>query len=855
MIKLTLDRLNETYSGKLIRCGVPFAQGQVTQAQQLQVWQNGTPLITQAQITSRWPDNSVRWAAISAYALTELRPDNELTLAINKEPVTQKALWQQQDYAEFFSLQNAEIRYQICKKTATVKVFHTQAPLQHAWETSFVLENKSNTAMQATVTNVVWLTEQNAYFPTIKISGYWDNKNKILFDIQLDFYPDGLIRTQYTLHNSGRAQHPGGMWDLGDPGSFLFKKLQLTIAGNTQEWSLQAHVSEPVITHSSQPLTLQQHSSGGDNWQSQNHINAEGKIPLLHCGYTINNNLNTGLQKRAEPLVSAKNALIAGIAVPHFWQKFPQAIDVSAKGITLELFMDNQEHKHELQGGEKSTREVWLQFKSAIDTEQAESAALRWVYQPAHIILPAQYIADCAVLPWFSVTEQDSMSTCLVSPAEFLAKREIIDEYGWRNFGDIFADHETLYQAENEPLYISHYNNQYDAIYGFCRQFLLTGDSRWFVLMDDLAKHVTDIDIYDTDDDRDEYNHGLFWHTDHYLPAKTATHRTYSVLNNTATTHTSGGGPGPEHCYTTGLLYHYLITGNLQSKTAVLKLAQWMVNTHEGSGGLLEQLFFIKELEIPKLKSLLQGKILAINDYPFTRGSANYINTLLDAYTLEPQKDWLTRAENVIRATFHPSDPIAARNLLNAETGWHYLVLLGSLVNFIKVKTENQSFDSHYTYALSCFRHYTRWMLEHEQPFLDNPTQLEYPNHTWVAQDIRKAMLLYVASTLDPELSKAYEQRAAVFMHYVLEKLHHSPERNLARVQIILLLNHGPHLCHQFNLQHQYNETILQNTRRAAVLTKSAILRKISYRLCKGLLSFRPTKERDWLRVRLNKSG
>ena len=46
---------------------------------------------------------------------------------------------------------------------------------------------------------------------------------------------------------------------------------------------------------------------------------------------------------------------------------------------------------------------------------------------------------------------------------------------------------------------VSHYNNQYDPIAGFAYQFLRTGDPRWWTMMDELAAHVIDIDIYHTD--------------------------------------------------------------------------------------------------------------------------------------------------------------------------------------------------------------------------------------------------------------------------------------------------------------------------------------------------------------------
>src|SRR4029077_10235142 len=83
----------------------------------------------------------------------------------------------------------------------------------------------------------------------------------------------------------------------------------------------------------------------------------------------------------------------------------------------------------------------------------------------------------------------------------FAAKREVIDEYGWRHFGDIYGDHEAVFQKGPTPL-VSHYNNQYDAVAGLAYQYLRSGDVRWFQQMDELAWHVIDIDIYHTDQDK-----------------------------------------------------------------------------------------------------------------------------------------------------------------------------------------------------------------------------------------------------------------------------------------------------------------------------------------------------------------
>ena len=432
----------------------------------------------------------------------------------------------------------------------------------------------------------------------------------------------------------------------------------------------------------------------------------------------------------------------------------------------------------------------------------------------------------------------------------FFAKREVIDEFGWRNFGDIFADHESLYLPQGSKPYISHYNNQYDPIYGFCRQYLRSGDARWFQLMDELARHVSDIDIYHTSEDRAEYNHGLFWHTDHYLPAHTCTHRTYSKHNSTSSIPgQTGGGPANEHCYSTGLLYHYWLTGNRHSKQAVLDLADWMINMHEGAPGLLSRLWSVKLRELPKFKALMRGSDTSPYRYPFTRGTGNYVNTLLDAYELTAAPQYLQRAELVLQNCLHPNDDISKRDLGNIEVTWSYLVLLGVLPRYLRLKAIIGQQDGVYQQMAAAFYCYSRWLAEHEQPFLTRPELLEFPNDTWTAQDMRKVMLLRQAAQLFPADAELFLAPAERWYQWLCQRLQASKELEFARVQVLLLLVHG---AQQQDKHLQALSTVPTCKEPAPRLSWGRLLWRVTKTIARGLLEFRPARERQWLKNRMS---
>jgi hypothetical protein len=497
----------------------------------------------------------------------------------------------------------------------------------------------------------------------------------------------------------------------------------------------------------------------------------------------------------------------------------------------------------ELQGGEKKTHTLYFDFSNNRD-------ALSWTDGPSEaIITPDTYIAAKAI-PYLSPSSRLSslVNVSIEGKNSFLSKRIDIDEFGWRNFGELFADHESLYQKADEPSLISHYNNQYDPIYGFARQYLSTGQKEWFELMNDLAKHVLDIDIYYTSKDRVEYNGGLFWHTDHYLDAHTSTHRTFSRLNNSSSTAgQTGGGPGAEHCYTSGLMYHYYLTGDQASKNAVIQLAQWMINTHEGSPTILGQLLSIKKNEFKKLVEFLRRKPLNPHKYPLTRGTGNYITALLDAYALTDDRDYLNKAGDVILKTIHPKDNINQRNFSDIEGTWSYTILLQSLFKFLENKEVLNEFDQNYDYTKQAAIHYSKWIMNNETPYLSNVSVLEYPNDTWAAQDLRKSNILFQAAQYDVENRKKLLQAAIEFENHTYHTLINSKTIHFTRIQCILLQNIGPNNA-TITDKHRQEKYTFNYPKRPPFgsMAKSSLKKIIS-----AIANFSINNEIQWLKNRL----
>jgi hypothetical protein len=589
-----------------------------------------------------------------------------------------------------------------------------------------------------------------------------------------------VVRLLVTLRNPRAAVHPGGFWDLGDPGSIFVRDVSLTLAlaPDCGPAAIRCSPEAGAAWESfAASVEIYQDSSGGENWRSTNHVNRRGVVPNAFCGYRMIADGRERIGKRATPIVAidAGGKQLAAV-LPAFWQNFPKTIGASARALTVGIFAKQYGDLHEIQAGEQKTHECFFSFGAeAVTVEPLEWCRPRpqWYVDPV-------WCHSTAAIPFLS--EIDSIhgglvSTAIDGPHSFVHKREVVDEYGWRNFGDVYGDHEAVRRTGPTPL-VSHYNNQYDTVAGLFYQFARTGDHRWGRLMADLAAHVVDIDIYHTNRDKAAYNHGLFWHTYHYGDAGTATHRTYPRSDRGRT---GGGGPSADHNYTTGLMLFYFLTGDEAYRETVINSAEYVINIDDG-----------RRTRFRWLSTADTGGATASADggayHGPGRGPANSLNALIDGHRLTGDRRFLQKAEGVIRRVIHPEENIEARHLDEPERRWFYSMFLQSLGKYLNYKEERGERDSMFAYARASLLHYADWMAIHEYPYLQKPEKLEFPTETWAAQEIRKSDAFYLAALHADGADRArFVERGQFFFRTAVETLGQYATRVLARPVIVML--------------------------------------------------------------------
>ncbi len=484
------------------------------------------------------------------------------------------------------------------------------------------------------------------------------------------------------------------------------------------------------------------------------------------------------------------------ITMPDFWQNFP----VFLFGTDLYLFLS----KVELQGGEQKTHQFTISYTKDTITDDP----LVWARSPIVATAPPEWYAASGAIPYLTPKATDPHAKYLAlvdqvidGPDTFAHKREKIDEYGWRHYGDLYGDHEAVYHPGPEPM-VSHYNNQYDCVAGFLFHYLRSGDVRWLAEALPCANHTCDIDIYHTTQDKAAYNGGLFWHTYHYAPADTGTHRSYPKSLRTGKHFDSGqdleklgatgaalqknyaigGGPSAAHNYNYGLMLAYYLTGNPDYRENAIGLADFVLDMDDG-----------RKTVFRWLSTRDTGLAIQSSDGYLGpgRASANSLNAVLVGHRLTGDAKYLNKAEQIIRRVVHPRQNLHRLDLLNAELRWFYVMFLQALGNYLDYKVELDQLDEHYAYARLCLLHYARYMAEHERPILSQPEKLQYPTETWDAQDLRKVEVFqFAARHATGAERERFLERAAWFFEYCVNALDSSPTKSLCR-PVVLCMKYG----------------------------------------------------------------
>jgi hypothetical protein len=791
-----------------LRLGIPFAKGTSLVNLKDFVVKSKAGALPQSSLVpiALWNEGSVQWACVDL--LVNLDHSDPLLVVpkekdnCNSEPNSDLA-----KIVPEFSQGNLSLRFsEPTSNTSQLPISVSVSLTGASGTTTLKFTPTANSAKQNE------LAVDFDAFATLKVQTL---ALPIEFQLSGRCWCTGQIDFSLRACNPNPADHPGGNWDLGNAGSLYFKDLSLKLEFAASQGVQSLFVREALSARSktaNRSLELFQASSGGQNWNSSNHLDRHRQVPMPFRGYRLCIDGTESTAERATPYVATQcDGITLAVACNRFWQNFPMAIRALGCQIEVGFLPRESGYEHEIQGGEQKT----FQFAAYLGMASAASCPLDGYLSEPCPVIDREYLESTCVLGQGSLgrIEDESglfyerlVNQAIDGPDSFFSKREKIDQYGWRHYGDLYGDHEAVFHKGPTPM-ISHYNNQYDCVLGFFYQFLRSGDPRWYEQMVAMADHAWDIDTYHTQGDKLLYNGGLFWHTYHYADADTGTHRSYprSLLDEDhfesgkdlgamgktgeklKKVYGKGGGPAAAHNYSTGWMHAYYLTGEIRYKQAAINAAEYVLRIEDGSKTPFRWLS-----NSPTGHSTCSSA----GYYGPGRASANSTLALLNGYELTGEPKYIERAIGLMRSTVHPEQNLGKLDLLNAELRWFYTMYLQALCRLIDVLESNQRAKVLYRddlcYAIGSLMHYARWMLANEHPILDHPEKLQYPTETWAAQEMRKWEVFAYAARwcASEEEGLAMMDKAEWFYDYVIRTLDGFETKSLCR-PIVLLLNYG----------------------------------------------------------------
>jgi len=763
--------------------GVPLPRGAVQPTDRWTIHVHGVEHAAQTRDLDCWSDGSVRWMLVDSQI--DVDPAGHETFELNcgvVVPPPSASAIATVETSDGVTVETSAATFAVRRGTGILLESHgPDADRIVSSVVTLTVVDGEGAECDVAISSVS-IDERGPLRASVSLTGAVTRRGEEFLQLRArcDFHA-GLTTAQLrvTLTNPRGAAHPGGFWDLGDPGSIFVKDVSLTITGGTNPYrfaTVDCSVERgAAFERLDTPIQIYQDSSGGERWDSPNHVNRERRVPNRFRGYRLTTATLQREGERATPIVAAGDgSRVVAVSVPYFWENFPKSLEVTASSITVRLFPQHYADVHEIQPGEQKTHECAIAFGRDTVTE----SPLEWTRSRSIATAAPESAYSAGAVPFLAPLEDGHralVDAAVEGANTFIHKREVVDQYGWRHFGEIYGDHEAIRHTGPAPL-VSHYNNQYDPLAGFIYQFLRTGDVRWWTMAAELAAHVIDIDIYHTDRDKWAYNHGLFWHTYHYGDADTATHRTYP---RSAQGRTHGGGPSADHNYTTGLMLYYFLTGDRLARETVIGCGQYVIDMDDGRKSTLGWV---------DASDTGQSSLTFPDFYGPGRAAANSLNALLDAYRLSGQRQFIDKAERLLRRVFHPEEDISRNELDDPERRWFYTMFLQSVGKYLNEKVERGELDASYAYTRASLLHYARWMAEHEYPYLEKPEKLEFPTETWSAQDIRKSDVFCHAALHASGAERArFLERARFFHRQSIEALSGASTRALARPVAVLL--------------------------------------------------------------------
>jgi len=263
------SRLSRPVQNVPLTTGLDLPKGLLHDSDGLAVRTPGGELLKlQSTPSARWSDGSVKWTLLD-YVAPEVSSETSNWRVVRTEEASTSAT----DPAATFAGETIGLR--LDGNTVVVRRGVQETRLH------FVLTSTHGQKLQPKISHCRIECEGPVRW-TVVYEGEFPNSRGLRFAIRVStFQSTGNVKCDVKLHNPNRAAHKGGLWDLGDAGSVSFDSFHVECQRSTPSSTLhwKAEFDHAECSSGGGSLSIYQDSSGRDNWQSENHANATGRVP------------------------------------------------------------------------------------------------------------------------------------------------------------------------------------------------------------------------------------------------------------------------------------------------------------------------------------------------------------------------------------------------------------------------------------------------------------------------------------------------------------------------------------------------------------------------------------------------
>lgn len=580
------DRTTGRVAGLPLTFGVPLPRGRIRELPACRLRSGGRDEAAQARIHARWPDGSARWALIDAPCPVELAPGGtaDAVVIVDQEDVAADAersalTWSVQ--ADHVTVTGRHLRVTVAEggplPPAVVERRATDGSWRSLWGAAdgggFNVVLGDETVLGAGPIEDVILEEAGAERAVVRYRVPHRDEDGTIFlrsTVRVQVYGrHPFVRLGHRLEvMSPRVRHGGtDTRTLGEEATLLdVRSATLSVPFS--------HVEAMRFEGEVYPLA----SDGA--WRVVQEHDLAYRIEQDGVARTI--------ERRSDGRITVSGtAGQLGLRVRHFWETYPNAIQVQPDSVTVELLPtlsdepipgdEDAWHRlafwrngnaYKLKVGMALTRNLLLVFPPD-EADEAELDAIdAWFARPPAVRPDLAWLN--ATGAWSPIAPKAGSPLtryeAWVDEAHglWLDDREQTRAYGFLNFGDWYGESSWSWG-----------NNEYDAAFAHHLEFLRGGEPDWFRLAGEAARHLADVDTCNASPDPaaegGQYMH-MPGHAGGYLPPFFRSKMAGSTMI-------------PSHMWVEGPTLHYLLTGDESVRDSLARSAAWLIRG-DGEAGL-----------------------------------------------------------------------------------------------------------------------------------------------------------------------------------------------------------------------------------------------------------------------------